>query len=57
MKSGILLHTTLAQGGIQAVDEKTQSDIEVPDYLKTFLKLALQQVILTLCGKYRMSIS
>ena len=42
MKSGILLHTTLAQGGIQAVDAKTQADIEVPDYLNTSLKLASQ---------------
>ena len=39
MKYEILLQTMLAQGGIQAVEAKSQTYIKVIDDLKTFIRL------------------
>ena len=40
-KDKILLHTTISQGGKQAMDTKTQTDSEVLDDLKNFLNISL----------------
>ena len=41
IKAEILLQTMLDQGVIQAMDEKSQTDIEVLDYLKIFSNIFL----------------
>ena len=41
----ILLHTTIDQGGIQAMDTKTQTDNKLLEDLKNSLNISLRQVI------------
>ena len=57
MKADILLQKMLAQGDLQAVESKAKTDIKVLDDPKTFLKLALWQLIRIHWGILMTSIS
>ena len=52
MKAKILLHKNLDQGGIQALDEKSQTYSEVIDGLKIFKYYLMIGNINTICNIY-----